>query len=232
MSNNGEPFSLDGVESLMFTGLSTKNKFEYIGNKGLGFRYILSWVNWVEVRTRDVNFRFFKDFSVRFYEKYLQGSTLIQTRIVKEITEKRLLKNEIPIATLAFPELLKDKKAEYITSVILQFKEGQLGPIEEQLEKISEETLLFLPNIRKIVVVKDRETIKELHKTVDTEQLITVNDKTWNVYRKKDQVYKDNVKFNYAIAWQDNMEDAGYFYNYFKTDVRTLEFTLYYSCYF
>ena len=221
VSNNGEPFSLDGVESLMYTGLSTKNKFEYIGNKGLGFRSILSWVNWVKVRTRDVSFRFSKDFSVRFYEKHLQGSPLIQARIVKEITEQRLLKNEIPIATLAFPELLKDKEAEYITSVILQFKEGQLVPILEQLEKISEETLLFLPNIKKIVVVKDGETVKELHKTVDTEQLITVNDKTWNVYRKKDQVYKDNVKFNYAVAWQDNMEDTGYFYNYFKTDVPT-----------
>ncbi|WP_452228965.1 sacsin N-terminal ATP-binding-like domain-containing protein [Lacinutrix sp. MEBiC02404] len=221
VSNNGEPFSLDGVESLMYTGLSTKNKFEYIGNKGLGFRSILSWVNWVEVRTRDVSFRFSKDYSVSFYERYLQGSPLIQARIVKEIAEQRLLKNEIPIATLAFPELLKDKEAEYITSVILQFKEGQLEPILEQLEKISEETLLFLPNIRKIVVVKDGETVKELHKTVDAEQLITVNDKTWNVYRKKDQVYKDNVKFNYAIAWQDKMEDAGYFYNYFKTDVPT-----------
>jgi hypothetical protein len=221
VSNNGEPFSLDGVESLMYTGLSTKNKFEYIGNKGLGFRSILSWVNWVEVRTRAVSFRFSRDYSVRFYEKYLQGSPLIQTRIVKEIAEKRLLENEIPIATLAFPELLKDKEAEYITSVILQFKEGQLEPILEQLEKISEETLLFLPNIKKIEVVQDGETVKKLHKKVDTEQLITVNDKTWNVYRKKDQVYKDNVKFNYAIAWQDNMEDAGYFYNYFKTDVPT-----------
>src|SRR5690606_25808106 len=47
VQNNGDPFSLEGIKSLMFTGNSTKNKEEYIGNKGLGFRSILNWVNTV-----------------------------------------------------------------------------------------------------------------------------------------------------------------------------------------
>lgn len=37
ISNNGIPFSLSGVKSLMLANMSPKNKKEYIGNKGLGF---------------------------------------------------------------------------------------------------------------------------------------------------------------------------------------------------
>jgi hypothetical protein len=220
VSNNGEPFSLDGVESLMYTGLSTKNKTEYIGNKGLGFRSILSWVNWVEVRTKNVSFRFSKTYAERFFKKYLLGNLLIEERIEKEKAEKRLNTDEIPIATLAFPDLLTDKETKFTTSIVLQFKVDELKYIEEQIAVISEETLLFLPNIRKIEVLKDGELVKSLHKDVDEEHLITINNKTWNIYRKPDQVYK-NVKYNYAIVWQNDLTNTGYFYNYFPTDVET-----------
>lgn len=42
-ANTGKPFSTKGVGSLMLTDNSSKEKGEYIGNKGLGFRAILSW---------------------------------------------------------------------------------------------------------------------------------------------------------------------------------------------
>lgn len=221
VSNNGEPFSLGGVKSLMFPGLTTKNRIEFIGNKGLGFRSILNWVDSVEVRTRNVSFRFAKSYVHKFYKEYLEIEPVVKNYINEEIEAKTLTADEIPIATLAFPELLTDKETEYTTSIILQFKPQELGPIEKQIEQIREETLLFLPNIREIIVLKDGETSKLFKKEVDEEDIIQINNKSWNIYRKNDQVYSEKLKFNYAIVWQHEGLENGYFYNYFPTDVET-----------
>lgn len=67
IANNGTAFSLEGVESLMYTGLSTKNKVEFIGNKGLGFRSILNWVHQVSILTKEVSFRFSKKYSEQYF---------------------------------------------------------------------------------------------------------------------------------------------------------------------
>ncbi len=55
ISNMGIGFCKNGVESLMFAGISSKNKTEFIGNKGLGFRSILNWVNKVKVITQNLS---------------------------------------------------------------------------------------------------------------------------------------------------------------------------------
>src|SRR5690606_33927729 len=44
IANNGTPFDISGVQSLMLAYKSSKNKRHYIGNKGLGFRSVLNWV--------------------------------------------------------------------------------------------------------------------------------------------------------------------------------------------
>ncbi|SIS89802.1 hypothetical protein SAMN05421789_11056 [Kaistella chaponensis] len=221
VSNKGEPFSLGGVKSLMFPGLTTKNRVEFIGNKGLGFRSILNWVDSVEVKTQNISFRFSKNYVHQFYMDYLEIYPSVKDFIKEEVDSKTLAEDEIPIATLAFPELLTDLETEYTTSIILQFKPEELDSIEKQIGQIQEETLLFLPNIREIIVLKDGETTKSFKKEVDEQDLIRINNKTWNIYRKNDQFYSEKLKFNYAIVWQDEGLENGYFYNYFPTDVET-----------
>src|SRR5690606_24200338 len=96
ISNNGDGFSLDGIESLMYTGLSTKNKAEFIGNKGLGFRSILNWVNWVKVQTKEISIRFSKSYSENYFDKYIVHEQSVQEKIAKEVNEKKLSIGEKP----------------------------------------------------------------------------------------------------------------------------------------
>lgn len=221
ISNNGDGFSLDGIESLMYTGLSTKNKAEFIGNKGLGFRSILNWVNWVKVQTKEISIRFSKSYSENYFDKKIASAKSIQEKIAKEVTEKKLRIGEKPIAALAFPEIIEEQNLDYTTSIILQFKAEELAHIQEQLSAISEEILLFLPNIKKLVVEQDGIVTQELNKKVDEAQTIVINQSQWNIVKSEDLFYDGKIKYKFSIAWKDDLNVQGYFYNYFQTDVPT-----------
>src|SRR5690606_731081 len=183
------------VESLMYTGLSTKNKEEYIGNKGLGFRSVLSWVDSVEIHTREVSFRFSEEYSKKYFQENLLPHKDIEDRLRKEKKEKKIAEGEIPVATLAFPELLEQSQTTFVTTIVLNFKPEELPKILEQLEAISEESLLFLPHIREIVLIDDIE--KRITKKQDSENAVTVNDAEWHILRKLNQRYNDIAKFNF-----------------------------------
>ncbi len=219
ISNVGNGFSIDGVESLMYTGLTTKNKSEYIGNKGLGFRAVLNWADWVEVRTKGVSFRFSKEYSVSFYHDELLKHRTVEEKVRTERDERRLEQNEIPIATLAFPKIT-DNKTNYETSIVLKYKNDYLPSIKEQLEHISEEILLFLPNVETIKY-ENGDIAKVLKKeTTGHKGLVDINGSRWNIFRSEENEY-DKLKFNYAIAWKDDLKEQGKFYTYFPTDVST-----------
>ncbi len=220
VGNNGSGFSLDGIESLMYTGLSTKNKVEFIGNKGLGFRSILKWVDQVSILTHEASFRFSKNYSDKYFDHYIAIEEVVKERIQKEIAEKKIGLVEKPIAALAFPEIIAQKDNEFVTNVILNFKEAELPKIEDQIEAISEEILLFLPNIKKVILNKDGERI-ELNKSLDEEREIIINESHWNIFRSPEQTYNETTKFKYCIAWKDDWDFEGFFYNYFPTDVTT-----------
>lgn len=220
IANNGTPFSLEGVESLMFTGLSSKNKVEFIGNKGLGFRSILSWVHQVSILTKEVSFCFSKNYSEQYFDEFIAKNVEVKERIQKEIEAKKLTVGEKPIAALAFPDIITEQLDDFVTKVVLDCKE-EMSKIEEQIVTITEETLLFLPHIKKILVVKDGEKTVELTKTLDNEHEIIINDTKWNCYRSEEQLYDNKVKYKYAIAWKDNWDVEGMFFNYFPTDVAT-----------
>jgi hypothetical protein len=221
VANNGTSFSTDGVESLMYTGLSTKNKAEYIGNKGLGFRSILNWVRNVSIYTQELSFRFSKEYSESYYKKELFQSKKIQERLEKEVAEQKLQLGEIPIAALAFPEILNEIEKEYVTKIVLDFRIEQLQNIEDQISSIQEEVLLFLPNIKSILVLKDGLEIVNFQKTVDDISEVVINESMWNIFRSEEILYEGNVKYKYAIAWKDDLQTNGMFYNYFPTDVAT-----------
>jgi len=223
IKNNGEAFSLEGLKSLMFTGNSSKNKEEYIGNKGLGFRSILSWVDAVCIYTKMVSFRFSKSYSQTYYQEYIADSDKVKQMISDEVKVKKLQDDELPIAALAFPEIIaNDEHQEVVTNIVLEVKENQLAAIEKQIDEIREEILLFLPNIKKLKVTIDGALKIDLEKSKDEAQHITINQSHWNIYRSGIQFLEDGKsKYRYAIAWKDDLDVEGMFYNYFPTDVPT-----------
>lgn len=58
VSNRGKPFSSSGIHSLMIAHLSSKDKINYIGNKGLGFRSILNWAESVSIESNNCRITF------------------------------------------------------------------------------------------------------------------------------------------------------------------------------
>ena len=74
ISNTGRVFSVRGVESLMSSHLSPKHDDNnYIGNKGTGFRSILSWAKEVSIYSGNLSISFSKDYANKI-EKELLGS--------------------------------------------------------------------------------------------------------------------------------------------------------------
>lgn len=220
LSNNGIPFSLDGVKSLMLANMSPKNKKEYIGNKGLGFRSILNWVSEVEVITNKVDLKFSNLYAKKNYNSILNNSEDLRNLVRND---ENLEEGEIPFAVLAIPEINEVvKKNKWTTTIKLHYKSSEEKSILKQLDGIKEETLLFLKYTKNITILKNNKEPKVYSKSRPGDNKIQINHKIWNIYNSGECVYDETKMYSYQIAWQDNLEDKeGVFYTYFPTNVKT-----------
>lgn len=225
IANNGDPFYAEGLRSLMLANISSKNKREYIGNKGLGFRSILNWVISVKIKTQDFILEFSPVIARREFEKIIKSSEE-REEIIRN--EKDLPEGEIPFAILAIPDFKKNtKNQDFITIVELNYKESEERSILEQLETITPEVLLFLNHIHEIEIIGAGELDKKLILTEDPvkgKDRVSVNEFTWNIYNsgEKKLPNKNEAFYVYKIAWQDNLADIdACFSSYFPTKVAT-----------
>ena len=225
IANNGMPFDSDGLRSLMLANISSKNKREFIGNKGLGFRSILNWVISVKVKTQDFILEFSPEIAKREFEKIIKSSADREKIITNE---KDLAVGEIPFAILAIPDFkMNTENQDFITIVELNYKESEERSILEQLKTITPEVLLFLNHIHEIEIIGASELDKKLTLTEDpvkgTER-VSVNEFTWNIFNsgEKNLPNKSESFYAYKIAWQDNLADKDTcFSTYFPTKVAT-----------
>lgn len=220
ISNNGIPFSLNGVKSLMLANMSPKNKKEYIGNKGLGFRSVLNWVNQVDVITQDTVLQFSEQFAKENYNELLKNNTELIHLVA---SDKNLEEGEIPFAVLAVPDVKKvEVEGKWITTIKLHYKKEEENSILMQLGTIQEETLLFLKHTENITILKNGEAPRVYEKSFPSEDKIQVNDKIWNIFNSGECTYDATKMYSYQIAWQDDLSDEdAVFYTYFPTNVKT-----------
>ena len=131
VANNGEQFSKKGFKSLMFSHFSPKKTAQNkIGQKGLGFRSVLSWAKEVTIKSYDLEGTQRKDFAATF-------SKTIATGFLKElISEKpeieKVIKEEYPedqndtIAVLRCPKVLEENEipeySAYDTYIVIELK--------------------------------------------------------------------------------------------------------------
>lgn len=100
VANSGEPFSREGISSLMLSDNSPKQfQEECIGYKGLGFRSILNWSSDVLIQSRDVSIGFSEQFASELLNKLRVENDEIDKKAKKY--EKQDISN--PIATLSTP---------------------------------------------------------------------------------------------------------------------------------
>lgn len=147
IANNGEPFSEDGIISLMYSHMSSKTEIaNKIGEKGLGFRSVLNWSKEIIIHSYDLHLRFSKDYAQQYLDELRANNPILKENLLKK--QKRL-KEDYPIAVLRCPQFLEDipkyALSDYDTVIELHLKAGIAREVETQIAKdVTPEVLLFL----------------------------------------------------------------------------------------
>ena len=227
IANNGNKFSKGGIESLMYSHDSPKlEEQNKVGQKGLGFRSILSWANNITIKSYD--------FAIEFSELNAESvlKNIIETKPeIRKLLDKKEKEKKYPISILKCPKILEripENLSKYDTFIIIDIKESQTQEVQKQINnEINKEVLLFLNNLEKIIVEspeKNFELKKEISENqatirefdYDTSEAI---EKMWNLKSRKGKHKGKNYELK--IAWNDNLDDKiGRLYSYFKTNVK------------
>ena len=229
IANNGEPFNEDGFRSIIYSNISPKTlQQNKIGQKGLGFRSILSWADEVIIDSGGTRLSFSEINAKVFLENLINEFPEVSEFIQQNSSSK------FPIAILRVPQVLTLENGSFRsfeTIISIKLKAEIIDEVQQQINSIiNKETLIFLNNIETIEIDSpQRKIIFKKSYSDKTKTKITIdstndNDclfefKTWNIKRK----YGNHKEKNYelAIAWNDNLDDKeNTLYSFFKTEVR------------
>ena len=229
IANNGDPFNEDGFRSILYSCVSPKTlQQNKIGQKGLGFRSILSWAEEVIIYSGGTKLAFSEKIAKLFLESLLKESEELSNFI------KLKSKSKMPIATLRVPKLLngdKDSENCFDTIISIKLKENIIDDVQSQiLSVINKETLIFLNHIKTIKIDSPKRGITfyksytdNTKKRVTVKSVDIINDlpetKTWDIKRRFGK-HKEK-EFELAIAWNDELDESeNVLFSYFKTEVR------------
>lgn len=219
VSNNGSPFSEDGIDSLMYSNNSSKSKKkDVIGNKGTGFRAILGWADEIRIRSGNLNIRFSYTYAQSVLKEILNNSSNTQ------------INDEFCAATLVFPEWIDSKEnSGYTTdvSIYIHDDENIVKDINRQLDDIDGELLLFLNRTEELIVETEERIVRFVKNYLDESRVLI--EKYINDIMEERQ--------EWLLNWQSGEFDGEYFaiviaynldglkqkrqvlYSYFPTDV-------------
>jgi len=143
--NKGRPFSFGGIVSILRPDVSPKEREQTIGNKGLGFRSLVNW-NPAElvIRTGHID--------LVFSGESAKGILKNNDTFRQAVEKLRYKGKELPI--LSVPAIKEnDGSSEWTTEIELRgLGEKAIAAIESELRDFRSETLLFLPNLRKVEI--------------------------------------------------------------------------------
>ncbi|PKB15110.1 sacsin N-terminal ATP-binding-like domain-containing protein [Flavobacterium sp. 5] len=231
IANNGNPFSIGGVESLIYSDLSPKVMEENkVGQKGLGFRSVLNWSEEIYIASYDLHLKFSKQHARTFLEGLIEENPEIQT-VLKRKTNK-----SFSISVLRCPYLEEDtnhkKEIDYDTVIELSLKQDINQDIKDQINKdIIPEILIFLNKLEEIEVQTDEHHFLLKKETTDNGILITKTDFLdekkndsclWFTSEEKGNLTNNDVTKNYElkIAYNPNTKPSiQKLFSYFRTDV-------------
>lgn len=228
IANNGAPFSVEGFCSIMYSNLSPKvMQRNQIGQKGLGFRSVLSWAEKVVISSGEVQVAFSEVIARNFLKKLLDESDQVRNYL------KKNSKAEWPIATLRIPQLLEKDYSlpEFDTTIRIRLKNSILEDVRRQIMMaVNKATLIFLNNTEgievdcegeQVVYSKSYENDEKSRVKIEKKDIQTGSSeiKDWNVKRRNGEHQGKN--FGLAVAWTDQLEDEeNLLYSFFRTQVR------------
>src|SRR6266508_1016294 len=175
VGNAGSTFSTGGVKSLMISDNSPKQfaRARYIGNRGLGFRSILSWTDCPFVLSGNLNLSFDRERACRWLEKLCAEYPAIRAKVA--FLQQTAM--GWPVPTLVVPTFL-DSHCEnanvwpneqtfssiwqtahelramgYDTIIGIPFTtDDAFDEVSSQLGQIGREVMLFLRNLDELVI--------------------------------------------------------------------------------
>ncbi|MGV8815847.1 MAG: sacsin N-terminal ATP-binding-like domain-containing protein [Gelidibacter sp.] len=231
ISNDGNnSFSIKGYDSILYPGLSSKVSSGYIGNKGLGFRSIINWADKISIISND--------FKVIFDETLKKDILLNKIGYTEaeltEIRKERKLNSDVyplPLLNCCKIEDVIDS-SDFTTTISIRYKSEYEERIIEQLESISEKTLLFLQNINTIEIDGNflNKTISITRKKISENNLEIVHNGQIYYVISDDGIVDENLiedkessepkRYSVKIAYSNdlNFKDK-VLYNYFKTQI-------------
>ena len=226
--NDGNPFTLKGIRSIMYESLSNKDSLKYIGNKGLGFRSIVNWAESVAIHSCGLKIEFSRDNTIRELAKEGVGSNngnvpVLGIPVVAPSTDPRVTKDkgcllEIKLKEDILPKLeVQQTKAEPETQ--------QTENIEVQLKQINGLELLFLRHIKRIEL-NGKCFTKELCGNEGGLEKIKINDEVWFIKGKEGETPFRNQnneiqKYSVKIAVPEKLPEHPryHFFNYLATKI-------------
>lgn len=243
VSNVGTPFSKRGYESLLLPNNSPKsNKKKYIGNKGLGFRSILNWAERIEIISNKCNVQFSREIASKVVEENLSEQL---DEIQKEKEERGFKADAFTYPILSLPNVEEDKsESKWTTEIRIHYFKKYEKDIQDQLNFLSEEVLLFVRNIKEITV-NENGLIRELKSNRKQENNYTkceiecssedMAKKTiYHVYSKNEEFPEEYQESNdkkeplfyeisVAVPYDDDFDFSkkeNFLYSFFRTDIK------------
>ena len=213
--NDGTPFDLEGIKSIMIAHNSSKVTSSYIGNKGLGFRSILNWAESISIYSAGLKI----DFSQQVLKEYLDNE--LKCLDLEAIRKARNLSSGcIPMPILGLPRVTECKylgcDENMGCALVIKYDKEKENDVIQQILSIDELTLLFLQSIKQVKVPCSNFT--------SIENCITVDRNEWEIHAKDEELeekYQDknkNEKKKYsikiAIPTDGLLETESTLYNY------------------
>lgn len=213
------PFTEEGIQSIMLSNLSPKKGNKLIGSKGLGFRSVLNWSNRIEIRSDNISLKF-GNAIVKEKWKELKNRVSEANRFEEEAKRNG---RDVPLAILALPEISPlGSPIQDSTSVILSYELEHEDSILNDLKKFQPESLLFLHNVRHIIIVIDGR-IKEYEKSyvnIKNDSFIEVelNGNHWIQSYESGILNDTDTEFEISCAFCLNQPYESYkIFSYFPT---------------
>lgn len=256
-ANTGRPFSAAGVKSLMISDNSPKkySRARYIGNRGLGFRSVLSWTDCPLILSGNLSICFDKTRVGDWLEKLAAKSERVRLKI-EEISSHSQI---VPVPMLAAPSVLSDSRRGrtfspkspsfsrvwaiarnlrsqgYHTVIGLPFTSvSAFEDAQAQLDNLGREVVLFLRNIKELIIRRDGAKRVWTANGYDTRVEISSTDKqdpkqTWDIRTRKGVIpdeflkaeQKDTPEFEIRLAVPAKGNNVpGVLFSHFPTLIR------------
>lgn len=155
VGNTGTVFTQETIERLC-QGKASNKSSKNIGNKGTGFRSLLNDAEWIEVHSGGFSVRFSEKYAKEQFEKYAATSPVIKRQ--KQSWQKEY---DLCFPIMHCPEQIEKRRSEFDTLIRVKINDknrSKEAGILNQLNQPFYKSLLFLPNITKIVIEIDGET--------------------------------------------------------------------------